>query len=60
MYELQQIQAQALAIDGFFVAFDDDFGCYGLFGTESGFCYALYCDLSEADQEMNRRNGVSI
>jgi hypothetical protein len=33
-----------------YVDFDDDSGCYGVFGEESGFCYGLH--FSESDAEM--------
>lgn len=39
--------------DKFYV--DSDGDDFGVFGTESGFCYALYSDRDEAQQETKRR-----
>jgi hypothetical protein len=35
---------------------DDDEESYGVFGTESGFCYALVCDEDEAEEIAQKIN----
>jgi hypothetical protein len=39
--------------DQFYV--DRENGSFGVFGTESGFCYALYSDRGEAERDAQRR-----
>lgn len=37
-----------------YVDFDEESDCWGVFGSESGFCYSLHCDMSEAYAEALR------
>ena len=39
--------------DQFYV--DPEDGDFGVFGTESGFCYALFSDRGEAERDAQRR-----
>jgi hypothetical protein len=32
----------------YYVDFDEESGCWGVFGSESGFCYATFTDWDEA------------
>ena len=36
-----------------YVSFDEETDCYGIFGTESGFCYALYASRDEASDKLS-------
>lgn len=38
----------------FYVDWDDVSGAHGVFGTESGFCYATFSDKDEAEVEAAR------
>lgn len=35
-----------------YVDFDEETACYGIFGTESGFCYGLYFSEEEAKENL--------
>jgi len=37
---------------------DEEYGSFGVFGTESAFCYALFSDKNSSDEEANRINTV--
>lgn len=44
-------RTKAYKMDTDFIAdLDDASNCYGVFGNNSGFCYTLVCDESEAEK----------
>lgn len=42
--------------EGVYVEWDDEFGHYGVFGENSGFCYATYFHKPEAEEYAAERN----
>ncbi len=38
----------------FYADWDDEAGAYGVFGTESGFCYATFSDKGDAEDQAVR------
>jgi hypothetical protein len=42
--------------DPFYAELDEDTNLYCVFGVQSGFAYASYADMTEAEREANRRN----
>ena len=53
----------AFEIDkNFYAEFDNEFGQWGVFGDETGFCYSLTSSQSEADDKaaaLNNRKSLS-
>lgn len=47
-------KAEATQLDrgSVWVDFDEDSSCWGVFGTESGFCYSLHADEESANKKV--------
>lgn len=43
-----------------FVDYDEISGCYGIFGSESGFCYESYSDEHDAKSALRRIEELEI
>lgn len=48
-------EAEKLDAKGYkYVDFDEESACYGIFGSESGFCYESYMDEHDANSALRR------
>jgi hypothetical protein len=39
-----------------YVDFDDDSACWGIFGADSGHCYALFASEQEAEDHLEKKS----
>ena len=57
--DIGMTRLDALKLDNngsFYTDYDEDSACYGVFGTESGFCYALETEDNIAEEIANKMN----